>query len=136
MEPSEESDMIRATAVFRASGSAFSPESVETRIGVSFSKKNEPGEIGTIGRYRGQPIPYGSAELSDAENGADLMVPNVLFFAAIEKLAQACVAAGATSVLLHIDVAFTDQCNIEMSHDFISAVGRLGIPVTMSCFEG
>lgn len=32
-------------------------------------------------------------------------------------------------------VAFTDQCNLELSPEFISAFARRGITLTMSCFE-
>jgi hypothetical protein len=127
--------MVKVTAVLRATGTDFSPEAVEHLTGISFSKKHERGSSGTIGRYRGQPLPYGSAELASPETGMDLMVPDAPFFAAIEKLAPACSTAGATSTVLHIDVAFTDQCNIELSPEFISALARLGIPITMSCFQ-
>lgn len=127
--------MLKTTTVFRATGSDFSPANAERVSGVSFSKKNEPGSTGTTGRYRGQPLPYGSGELVDSENEIDLQNPNVMFFAVIERIAPACLAAGATLMLLHIDVAYTDQCNIEFSHEFVAALAQLGISITMSCFE-
>ena len=127
--------MIEVDAEFRAYGSEFSPESVERSTGISFSKKKERGSTGILGRYRGQPVPYGSAELSGPETGLDLMVPDAPFFAAVEKLVPACLSAGATSMSLHLNVAFADQCNIELSPEFIAALARLGIILTMSCFE-
>ncbi len=38
-------------------------------------------------------------------------------------------------MLFHMDVAFREQCNIELSHEFVSALAQLGIGITMSCFE-
>jgi hypothetical protein len=36
-------------------GEEFSPTLAERESGVRFERKNEPGELGTIGRYRGKP---------------------------------------------------------------------------------
>jgi hypothetical protein len=127
--------MIKTTLVLCASGSTFSPAAAEERAGVSFSRKNEHGDLGVIGRYKGQAIPYGSADLFDMENGTDLAAPRAQFFDAIERAVPECEAAGATSIVLHINVAFSGQCNIEMSPGFIASVARLGIPLTLTCFE-
>ena len=127
--------MLETSIVFRALGSSFSPAKVEARTGIVFSKKNERGEPGTSGRYRGSPIPYGSAELAGRAVQADLVSPDSEFFGAVQILVPACSAAGATEMNLHLDVAFSDQCNLEMGPEFIAAVGRLGITLTMSCFE-
>ncbi|HOX45004.1 MAG TPA: hypothetical protein PK668_15500 [Myxococcota bacterium] len=127
--------MVRVSIGFRASGPKFSPKNVERHTGIRFSKKNEPGDIGTIGRYRDHPLPYGSCELNGPETGVDLQVPDPSFFESIEGAARECLMAGATSMLLHLDVAYTDQCNLELSKDFVSALARAGVSITMSCYE-
>jgi len=52
-------------------GDHFSPAEAERKTRIMLFEKNEPGEIGTRGRYIGKPIPYGSAEieLCDPEEG-------------------------------------------------------------------
>ena len=126
--------MLKTSIVFRATGRGFSPTSVEGRTRIVFSKKNEQGDLGRLGRYRGLPTPYGSAELA-SEAEADLLSPNNDFFRAVEVLAPACEAAGATEMHLHLDVAFREQCNLEIGPAFISAVARLGMTLTMSCYQ-
>ncbi len=128
--------MVKIGVTLRASGPEFSPEEAERHSGIRFSKKNEPGDLGRIGRFQGQPLPYGSGELNGPESGMDLKIPNRSFFESIERLARACLAAGATSVLLHLDVAYTEQCNLELSNEFVSALARTGVAITMSCYDG
>ena len=52
---------IRASCV--ACGDNFSPTTFAKISSVKFIDANEPGEIGTRGRYRGQPTPKGSLTL-------------------------------------------------------------------------
>lgn len=127
--------MVRVLAGFFASGPQFSPGVVERRTGVRFSRKNECGEMGMTGRYRGQPIPYGSGDFQGPEAGLDPQVPDEHFFESVEALARECSAAGATSMRLHLDVEYVDQCNLEWSSAFVSALGRARVAVTISCYE-
>lgn len=126
--------MIRISLVFRAMGERFSPGVAEVQTGILFSKKNERGDIGDCGRYKGQPIPYGSGDLREPSDNSDLVIPSDAFFKALNILVPVCRKAMADSMLLHIDVAFEDQCNMELSEHFLRAVSKLGIPVTVSCF--
>lgn len=128
--------MEKSSGVFRASGPEFSPRSVERQTGILFSQQNEPGDIGTTGRYRGQPRPYGSCTLPGPNSGLDLQAPDAGFFEAVERLAGACRAAGATTVVIHLDIAYTEQCNFEMSEEFLSAAARAGVALTISCHPG
>ena len=42
---------------FEIWGEEFRP----SRVPFGFTAQHDPGVIGTVGRYRGQPMPYGSA---------------------------------------------------------------------------
>ncbi len=126
--------MVKISGVFLASGPEFSPRSVERQTGILFSQQNEPGDIGTTGRYRGQPRPYGSCTLLGPNPGLDLQVPDPRFFEAVERLAGACRAAGATTVVIQLGVAYAEQCNFEMSEELLSAVARAGVALTISCY--
>ncbi len=51
-------------------GDQFSPMAVEEETKIHFDRKNEPGETGKTGRYKGVPIPFGSGEIDFSETGA------------------------------------------------------------------
>ncbi|MFB5193197.1 hypothetical protein [Alicyclobacillus fastidiosus] len=48
---------------FHVAGDTFSPVTAEKNTGLSFFRKSEIGDIGTIGMHKGKPISYGAAEL-------------------------------------------------------------------------
>jgi len=127
--------MVRYTATLRVFGETFSPILAERRTGISFTSRNEPGEIATVGRHKGQPLPYGSGELIYANTGPEPSVSLSQLLDAATILIPACRDASATSSVLHLDVAFEEQCNIEMSAEFLGRVAALGLPLTISCFE-
>ena len=44
-------------------GDEFSPVLFEQRTGLILAEKQEVGGLGLSGKYRGKPVPYGSAKL-------------------------------------------------------------------------
>jgi hypothetical protein len=116
-------------------GANFSPTALEKDTGIVFQRKNEPGQIADSGRYRNQPLPYGSATLvlrEGRETGEIVALQDVDFVA--KHLAHFR-KAGATKIVIDIVVAYGGQCNLEMNPEFLSAVASLGIPLTLSCYE-
>jgi hypothetical protein len=117
-------------------GERFSPRLAEAKTGVSLQGKKEPGEIGSVGRYRGQPLPYGTAELTQPERAqssgdqAQNWVLQVLS-AHLDEF-RAC---GATDIVLRLLVEYREQCNLELDADFLEAVGKLRLPLTIAFFE-
>lgn len=133
--------MIRVSAVLSVWGEKFSPAEAERLAGIVFSTKNEPGEPGVRGRYAGKPRPYGSADLeaSDAEQAAAAARRALLDHVWLKKVATVippCRLAGATDVELHLDIAHDGQCNVNFSPEEMRSLAELGIPLTLSCFEG
>jgi hypothetical protein len=117
-------------------GKCFSPALVEKAGGLSFRQQEEPGSIGTAGRYRGKPLPYGSAVLAlskaqsvDPRKSLDLLVETLR--PSIKYLRK----EGADNIVLHCDIFFENQCNFELSAEQIAAVAELHIPMTISCYE-
>jgi hypothetical protein len=127
--------MVTYSFVFSASGSEFSPDSVEKSTGIAFTAKHEPGVLGASGRYRDRPIPYGSADLVAPQEYTDPEAIDQRFLLDVGKLVPACEEAGATTTVLHINAAYRDQCNMEVSSAFLTSIARLGVTVTMTCFE-
>lgn len=116
-------------------GERFSPGAVERETGIVFDRKNERGDIGTIGRYRGQPLPYGGATLVLREGGerGEMVPPKAIRLIArnLDIFRQ----AGATEIQIDVVVAYGGQCNLQMSPGLLRDLAALGIPFTLSCYE-
>jgi hypothetical protein len=126
--------MVDFKLVFRAIGEKFSPGKAESSAKINFSLKNEPLELGRRGRYRDQPLPYGSGELIDADSDTTMSGSRSHFLDALMLLVPACRAAGATSLSVHCDVAYDNQCNFELNRQFISHLAAIDVDLTFSCF--
>jgi hypothetical protein len=117
-------------------GDNFSPKKVEGSTGLAFAKKNEPGEIGTVGRYKGTAIPYGSATLQLSGEALSAS-QDVLreFLALIKRNLDAFRKNGASDVTLDLVVFHDGQCNLEFSIDELREITQLGLPLTLSTYE-
>lgn len=119
-----------------AQGDDFSPHSAEEATGIRFSEKSEPGELGTFGKYKDAPLPYGAAQLellpSSTEEMLDTDAPPFQDTAFVRKL-QSC---GASEITLYIEITYRSQCNFELSPRLLHALADLGVAVGFSCFEG
>lgn len=127
--------MVNITLAFRTMGPAFSPSHAEAEANAAFSSKNEPGELGRAGRYRGQPLPYGSAEFVDVDAIATMSGLPSPFLDTLARLAPACRTAGATSLVVHADIAYDGQCNFELNDQCAARLAALGVAMTFTCFE-
>jgi hypothetical protein len=127
--------MIHIIARLFVVGNQFSPAEAETMAGFRFTQKSERGVLGTTGRYKGQPLPHGSAELEATAPGHFLTTADGPFFEAAEALTRAAQAQGEVDVRLHADVKHDGQCNLEIAPCVLAALHRLGVPLTMTCYE-
>ena len=116
-------------------GDNFSPLAIEEKTGIKFDRKNEPGEIGKIGRYKGTSIPFGNAEIDFSETGTstDLLSPDAPILDTIEKHRSSFLAAGATEIILIINVFYKEQCNLEQSHQLLKRLAGLEVDLSISC---
>ncbi|WP_320044676.1 hypothetical protein [uncultured Desulfobacter sp.] len=129
------SKTIEIEGYCRLWGDQFSPMVVEEETGIHFDYKNEPGEIGKTGRYKGVAIPCGSGEIAFSETGAsaDLLSPDAPILEIIEKHQSSFSAAGATEIVLIINVFYKGQCNIEQSHKLLKRLAMLKVDLSISC---
>lgn len=129
--------LIRASCLL--SGKTFSPRIAEERTGLRFTKKNELGEIGTIGRYREKPIPYGHAILEapfDSRTKPGVVMPEEWIVDTISSHIEELRSCGATSIDLDLNVTWQDQCNLAFDAVFLQKLGKLNIDFLLSCYEG
>ena len=128
--------MVHIRATLRMAGATFSPRAAVQLTGVPLSSSREPGELVHSGRYAGRPSPYGSAEIRAPGTAKFLDGQEDEFFARVSILARAAKTLGADDVVLHLDIEHDGQCNIEFKPAFVAAVQRLGVPLTMTCYQG
>jgi len=116
-------------------GEAFRPTEAEEQSGIRFSEKNEIGDVGKSGRYRGKPQPYGFGSLETEITDSDLEVPLKRFLEQVQQGLPVWRSLGADSIHLQIDVFYEHQCNLELSESLISALHALRLSVALSCYH-
>jgi hypothetical protein len=115
-------------------GDHFSPRLAEAKTGLTLVRKNEPGDIGTLGRHKGKPRPYGAASLEAPDDWTwdhkwDWLLMTLSTH--IETLRQ----CGADDLVLDLGYFYDGQCNLEFSPLRLGQVAALGIPFAISCYE-
>jgi hypothetical protein len=124
--------MVTIQPICLFQGAQFSPRKVNLPDGVQFDKVNEPGDLGTTGRYKGKPTPFGSASLRfPSDQGTQLR--EVLL--TIERIVASARLAGAAEIELYLGVDYVSQCNFELCPEDLEILGRLKIPLLISCAE-
>lgn len=111
-------------------GADFRP----SRVPFQFTEQHDPGTIGTRYRYRGLPMPYGSASYVVPPS-----VPNAErirhVVQTIEPVLPAIRAAGATDCHISIGRFYYAQCNEEYSLEELQLIARLGCGFTYSAYS-
>ena len=116
-------------------GEDFAPGVVERETGIVFKRKNEVGDIASIGRYRNQPRPYGSGTLVLRERGETGEMIPLEGLRLVGTLLEHFERAGGTDITIDVVVAYGNQCNLEISPECLKILGDLGLPLTISCYE-
>jgi hypothetical protein len=115
---------------FEVCDEAFHP----SKVPFQFTEQHDSGVIGTRGRYRGQPVPYGSASFVVPRS-----VPNDKRIAhivqTIEPLLDNIRAAGATKWHISIGRFYYAQCNEEYSLEELQLISRLGCGFIYSAYN-
>jgi hypothetical protein len=116
-------------------GESFSPKKAAKLTGWVFAEQDEPGPLSDEDSRRGLPIPPGWANydfglLNDCSDPCFIR-----WLENVKNNIPMLVYAGAEKIVLEFLVAYKGQCNLEAEPDFFAAIARLGLPVTMSCWE-
>ena len=126
--------MLRITTSINFWGANFDPIRVEQETGLLFTSKEEVGSVANYGRYKNQPLPYGSARFDAPETiGRD---EHVLWlagkWAGKIDIARAC---GAEDIHFWVGYFYDTQCNCALSVEEIEAINELGIPYLFSVYQ-
>jgi hypothetical protein len=127
---------IRVEGYWAISGAEFSPSAAERVTQVLFTEKTEPGEIGARGRYRGRPAPqgWGQCAFAVSPEDADLVSAHSEVLVTFERCVPMYRAAGAQEIMLHFNVSYSNQCNLQLSAPLLRRLAELGVDVTLTCF--
>ena len=120
-----------------AIGDEFSPIALKLIEGFNFTLSNEPNEIGSKGRYKDQPIPFGFSRI-------EIPIANLdSFFDGNEKSLMEQIAecleivkqSKATDISIHFNVEYEGQCNLQFDPKWMVSIGQLGVPITLTTYE-
>lgn len=115
-------------------GEKFSPACAEECTGFAFDDKNEVGDLGLTGRYKGQPTPFGAARLKpppDVQDSDKIMWLATLLKDKIEQMA----ACGLEEAHFYVGYFYENQCNCTLTAQETKAIAEVGIPLCFSCYD-
>jgi len=111
-----------------ASGDTFLPSTIDA----PFSSTEDPGAIGRRGRYRGVPVPGGSATFSVPESEKDgIRHLHASAFPFLPILR----AAGATYFVIHITYHYDHQCALGFDSEELQKLAEFGCTVAVDCWK-
>ena len=96
---------------------------------------NEPGEIGTRGRFRGKTTPYGSANIEISNKAESDWARFDELLAIIESCIDSLREAGADDMHLTVSLFHDGQCNFGFSKDELRRVAALNVDMAISCYS-
>lgn len=118
--------MNRDDAFIALWGRRFYPSRLRLRGAVQVVNANDPGAIGTIGRYRRQKLPFGSCRIRCAKAGR-----NIAFLAEhLRRHSGRYKKAGATSIVFWI-LWRGSQGNTELTARELSRLAATRVPLAM-----
>ena len=126
--------MVKIILSLILQGDDFSPNKIKSTCGESMRDFNEPHEIGTIGRYRGIPIPYGSAIIQLSENPQEWdALDEMLSF--LKERISIYKAAGTEEMTLSLSIFHDGQCNFGFTRDELKLIHDLNVDIMISCYS-
>jgi hypothetical protein len=127
--------MVRVFVSFDVFGDMFSPQKAELATGLAFQKKRVIGELGTYGRYKGQPYPHGSGTL-EFSSPSGLSDPTFLtWMGRIKDHLEDFTNAGATRISFMINVGYIGECKLKMEAPVVKALAGLGLGIGLTFYE-
>src|SRR4051812_26230816 len=111
-----------------AGGDAFRPST----LAAPFADAEDPGAIGKRGRYRGVPVPAGSATFVVPETEKQGIR---YLHSAVYPLMPALRAAGATDFSIHISYHYDQQCALGFEAEEMQLLAEFGCAVSIDCWK-
>lgn len=127
--------MVKIRASFSVAGKKFSPSCFLKMSSVKLVDANEPGDIGTRGRYKGKPTPDGSATIEVSDKAEEDWSRFDELLTAVESCLNALHEAGAEHMFLSVSLFHDGQCNFAFSKDQLRRIAALSVDLPISCYS-
>lgn len=129
--------MIRAKVSCNLIGEKFSPGKLEKKIKYIFNDKIEAGDIGSKGRYKDKPIPFGSVEVYPPE---DLLYEHEIaqlewIIEFLEKNKSQISKNNIDDIRIMVSIFYETQCNMSFDSELLKRIGDLKMDLNISCFN-
>lgn len=120
--------IVRTQVTFSATGARFTP----SKVTAEFSEAHDPGVIGQTGRYRGVPVPFGSADIDVPDE-----VPEKIAYVyeRVRPFLCAMREAGAEDFWLHITYHYSAQCALGFSQEELKMILAMECDFAIDCME-
>jgi hypothetical protein len=115
-------------------GKSFYPFQLEKETGIIARDSNDPGSIGSSGRYRNKPIPYGYCHWEFSSDCKPYGPALELAISSLEKHIGMIREFGAENVIFQMYVEYEAQCNLEYFPEQLRRLSSLNVPLTISCY--
>ncbi|WP_414665172.1 hypothetical protein [Horticoccus sp. 23ND18S-11] len=118
--------IIRTQVSFSVTGTHFTP----SKVPAPFSDSHDPGVIGTVGRFRGAPVPYGSAGFEAPEKE---MAKIAWIYERVSPYKSAMRDAGAEHCTLSVTYTYDSQCALSFSQEELKMIVDLDCYFHVDC---
>ncbi|MBI5770443.1 MAG: hypothetical protein HZA93_21885 [Verrucomicrobia bacterium] len=118
--------IVRTQVSFSVCGERFTP----SKVPAQFSNSHDPGVIGKIGRYRGVPVPYGSAGFDAPEEEPAKIA---WIYERVAKFRDAMRNAGGEYFTLSITYTYDSQCALSFSKKELKMILALDCDFHVDC---
>jgi len=116
-------------------GERFSPNEFNSKAPVFLENGNEPGDLGSSGRYRAKAIPFGSGRLNTpAELESGVNAPVNWIAEALEQTSNLLQDLGADKITVFVNVAYNEQCSLEFDPALMHKLAAVGAHVAINCY--
>ena len=126
--------MVKIRASCEIIGDQFSPTIFASISHVLLKNAHDPGEIGKEGRFKGKPIPYGSASIAVSEIAEEDWARFDDLISVLETCGSALWQAGADDVTLRCSLFHDGQCNFEFSRKQLARIAALKVDLAISSY--
>ena len=127
--------MVKIRASCGVVGKDFSPAAFAKRSAVKLVDENEPGAIGSIGRFRGKPTPFGSATIEVSNKAEEDWSRFDDLLTEVERCIDALREAGAERISISCSLFHDGQCNFGLAQEQLGRIAALKVDLSISCYS-
>ncbi|MBI5324577.1 MAG: hypothetical protein HZB41_04780 [Ignavibacteriae bacterium] len=129
--------MLRAKVSCNFIGENFSPGKLEKKIKYNFTEKTEIGDIGSKGRYKDKPIPYGLVEVFPPDELLDeneiVQLEWIIEF--LEKNQLQISKSNIDDIRIMVSIFYETQCDMSFDSDLLRRIGKLNMDLNICCYK-